>query len=125
MDRTSVGKGKKKTGTDTGALAVHPITGEKVTVTITCLSCTLGGPNDERVKRVHEQPVEKPYVSLESLLAAAKNGRRIGTPCTRFCTFTLRTKRALGDWRPRSCRGRVVRRSRPVPFVCLCFHQMP
>ncbi|CAM9370123.1 unnamed protein product [Ectocarpus sp. 6 AP-2014] len=32
LDRTSMGKGKKKTGTDTGALAVHPITGEKVPV---------------------------------------------------------------------------------------------
>lgn len=30
LDRTSVGKGKKKTGTDTGAMAVHPISGEKV-----------------------------------------------------------------------------------------------
>ena len=30
LDRTSVGKGKKKTGTDTGAVAVHPLSGEKV-----------------------------------------------------------------------------------------------
>lgn len=30
LDRTSVGKGQKKTGTDTGAVAVHPISGEKV-----------------------------------------------------------------------------------------------
>ena len=30
LDRTSVGKGKKKTGTDTGAFAVHPLSGEKV-----------------------------------------------------------------------------------------------
>lgn len=30
MDRTSVGKGKKKTGTETGAVAVHPLSGEKV-----------------------------------------------------------------------------------------------
>lgn len=30
LDRTSVGKGKKKTGTDTGAVVVHPISGEKV-----------------------------------------------------------------------------------------------
>eukprot|EP00903_Cladosiphon_okamuranus_P011922 g11198.t1 len=32
LDRTSVGKGKKKTGTDTGAVAVHPLSGEKVPV---------------------------------------------------------------------------------------------
>lgn len=30
LDRTSAGKGKKKTGTDTGAVAVHPLSGEKV-----------------------------------------------------------------------------------------------
>lgn len=30
LDRTSAGKDKKKTGTDTGAVAVHPLTGEKV-----------------------------------------------------------------------------------------------
>lgn len=30
LDRTSAGKDKKKTGTATGAVAVHPLTGEKV-----------------------------------------------------------------------------------------------
>lgn len=30
LDRTSAGKDKKKTGTDTGAVAVHPLSGEKV-----------------------------------------------------------------------------------------------
>eukprot|EP00904_Undaria_pinnatifida_P004189 jgi/Undpi1/13771/HiC_scaffold_9.g03422.m1 len=32
LDRTSASKDKKKTGTDTGAFAVHPISGEKVPV---------------------------------------------------------------------------------------------
>lgn len=40
LDRTSVGKGKKKTGTDTGAVAVHPLSGEKVCGATILLLCT-------------------------------------------------------------------------------------